>query len=327
MRERRPSQAYFNYQLDSQLWEAVPLREGDVILASAPKVGSTWTLRILATLIHGERLPAPLAELSPWVDRRFAMGTPFATEAALAAQAHQRSMRSHLPFDALPYDPKVRYVCVARDPRDTVLSLHNHYRSFTDQAIAALNAPEGAFPVRFERATDDLRVFIREWLTRPNPCLPWETEGYPSWSLLRLVRTFWDQRRLPNVLLVHYSDLKTDLAGEAERLAHFIGVPASAETIDTVLRCCSFEAMREDGASQNPGLATLLEGGSKTFYNKGVSGGWRDVFTADELDLYRAAMERNLPPDGALWLERGRLATGIDPAGQISSSAVTAPGR
>jgi aryl sulfotransferase len=313
MRAREPSKVYFNYQLDSQLWDLIPLRAGDVIMASAPKVGSTWTLRVIATLIHGDLLPEPLAQLSPWIDRRFLAGSPQAMVAALEAQTYQRSMRSHLPFDALPYDPGVRYICVGRDPRDVALSVHNHYGAFTDQAIEALNSPPGTFPVRFERAASDIHVFIRDWLTRGNPNLPWETEGFPSWSLFRQVRSFWDQRDLPNVLLVHYDDLKADLAGEAARIARFIGVEADRERIATVERCCAFEAMREEGDEQNPALAALITGGARTFYNEGVSGRWRSVFTADELALYEAAARRNLPPDAARWLEQGRLASGVEP--------------
>jgi aryl sulfotransferase len=313
MRPREPSKTYFTYQLDSRLWDLVQLRPRDVIVASAPKVGSTWTLRIIATLIHGEALPAPLATLSPWVDRRFSVGAPRDMVERLDAQAHRRSMRSHLPFDALPYDPEVRYICVARDPRDVALSLNNHYAAFTDEAVAALNAPPGTFDVRFERATSDIHAFIHDWLTRPNPNLPWETEGFPSWSLFRQVRSFWDFRELPNVLLVHYDDLKTDLAGEAARIARFIGVEPSHDRIAAVERCCTFEAMREDGAQQNPGLSALLKGGAATFYNKGVSGGWEEVFTPSELSLYDAAARRNLTPDAARWLERGRLASNVEP--------------
>lgn len=312
-RKPEPSRTYFNYQLDSRNWERVPLRPGDVIMASAPKVGSTWTLRILATLIHGETLPEPLAVLSPWVDRRFVAAPLDAVVAQLEAQRWQRSMRSHLPFDALPYSPAVRYVCVGRDPRDVVLSLHNHYGAFTDLAIESLNSPPGTFPVKFERATSDIHQFIREWLTRGNPNLPWETEGFPSWSLFRQVRSFWDYRDLPNVLFVHYQDLSTDLAGEAARIAKFIGVEPTEARIASVLRCCNFNAMREAGDAQNPALASLMEGGAKTFFKRGKSGGWREVFTPDELDLYAKAVARNLPRECAHWLEEGRLASGVDP--------------
>jgi len=312
-RKAEPSRRYFNYQMDSRNWERVPLRPGDVVMASAPKVGSTWTLRILATLIHGESLPEPLAVLSPWVDRRFMTAPLDALTAKLEAQRRQRSMRSHLPFDALPYSPDVRYVCVGRDPRDVALSLHNHYSSFTDQAIESLNSPPGTFPVRFERATSDIHQFICEWLTRRNPNLPWETEGFPSWSLFRQIRSFWDYRELPNVLFVHYQDLSSDLACEAARIASFIGVEPTKARIAAVLRSCNFDAMREVGDEQNPALASLMEGGAKTFFKRGTSGGWREVFTPDELGLYAAAVERNLPRDCARWLEDGRVASGVDP--------------
>ena len=309
-----PSKAYFNYQLDSRNWSHIELRHGDVIVATAPKVGSTWTLRLILTLIHGGELPAPVNMLAPWIDARFLPVPIEAVRAAFSEQDFRRVARSHLPFDALPFNPSVFYVCVGRDPRDVVLSLHNHYSSFTDPAIARLNAPPGTFAVEFARPGPDIHKFIREWLTQGNPCLPWEGDGFPSWSLFRQISSFWAYRELPNVLLVHYDDLLKDLAGEAARISRFLGIDATPERIGIIKQRCSFEAMRENGENDNPNLPAMLRGGARTFFNKGVSGRWKDVFTPEELELYHAAVARNLSPDCARWLEQGRIASGIDPS-------------
>jgi aryl sulfotransferase len=58
----------------------------------------------------------------------------------------------------------------------------------------------------------------------------------------------------------------------------------------------------------------MFQGGSERFFNKGVSGRWKDVFTPEELALYDAAVRRNLTGESARWLESGRLASGIDPS-------------
>ena len=50
---------------------------------------------------------------------------------SIEAQEHQRFLKSHLPFDALPYDPAVRYVYVGRDTRDVFMSAFNHYSAYT----------------------------------------------------------------------------------------------------------------------------------------------------------------------------------------------------
>jgi aryl sulfotransferase len=94
--------------------------------------------------------------------------------------AHNLSYR---PFDALPYSPKVKYICVGRDGRDVALSVHNHYSGFTDLAIGLLNSPPGTFNERFERASADVHVFLKGWLTRGNSNFPWRRRAIPAYLI------------------------------------------------------------------------------------------------------------------------------------------------
>ena len=66
--------------------------------------------------------------------------------------------------------------------------------------------------------------------------------------------------------------------------------------------------MKRDGAELMPMAVSILDGGAQRFFNKGVSGRWKDVFIADELKLYEAAVRRSLTADCARWLEHGRRA-------------------
>ena len=58
-------------------------------------------------------------------------------------------------------------------------------------------------------------------------------------------------------------------------------------------------------AAQNEQLEAIWKGGGSTFINKGTNGRWRDVLTDDDLNLYTAAVARELTPDCARWLENG----------------------
>ncbi len=138
-------------------------------------------------------------------------------------------MKAHLPFDALPYDREVKYICVSRDGRDVALSLHNHLVGFTDQAIEMMNSPAGLFSYRFERVPADIHAFIQQWLTRGNPSLPGETSGYPAISLFTHTQSFWDFRDLPNVFMSNYADLQNDFANEVRRIAKFLEIDANDE--------------------------------------------------------------------------------------------------
>jgi aryl sulfotransferase len=52
-------------------------------------------------------------------------------------------------------------------------------------------------------------------------------------------------------------------------------------------------------------LAEVFEGGAKRFFFKGTNGRWRDQLGPDDLALYEEAKRRVLPPEAAVWLERG----------------------
>ena len=47
--------------------------------------------------------------------------------ARLEAQTRRRVIKSHLPLDAVPFFPELRYLVVVRDPRDVFMSFWNHY--------------------------------------------------------------------------------------------------------------------------------------------------------------------------------------------------------
>jgi aryl sulfotransferase len=307
-RDPKPTRRYFTHFLDSSRWSSIRLRPGDIIVSTSPKSGTTWMQRIVSVLIHGEHLPGSLSEISPWIDLRASPVPIDALAAHLAAQTFRRSLKAHLPFDALPYDSEVKYICVGRDGRDVALSAHNHLMGFTNQAIEMANLPRGQFPDRFERVSADIHAYIKELLTRGNPHLPWETEGYPNISHFYQIQSFWNFRDMPNVFMSHYADLKTDFANETRRIAKFLDIDTNDELVGLAERLCSFEAMKRDGAELMPMAVSILDGGAQRFFNKGVSGRWKDVFTADELELYHAAVRRSLTPDCARWLEHGRRA-------------------
>ena len=312
-RSAEPTRIYFDHHLDSRRWEVVPYRAGDIILATGAKVGTTWTQRILMMLLTPETPGAKRTEVSPWIDARF---TPVAPEVlASTASAQRRFFKSHLPFDALRYDPEVKFIAVGRDGRDVALSLYNHYSGYTDTMLSLLgNDPAISEP--FPPAPADIHIFIHDWLTRGNPRFPHESDGYPFWSHFRQIQSFWEHRDLRNVLLIHYQDLLVDLRAETKRIAEFLEIEPKDELLKGVEEKCTFDAMKREAMNPETHDRTsrMFQGGSERFFNKGISGRWRDVFTPEELVLYEAAVKRNLTPESARWLELGRLASGIEPS-------------
>ena len=295
------TRVYKNHHLDSTRWDAVEPRDGDVVITTSYKAGTTWTQAIVGELLLRDvELPHPKLLASPWVDARFQGPLPMVVE-MLAAQRHRRFLKSHLAADGLPYRESTRYIVVARDARDVFMSLLNHHAAYTDLAYSLLNDDPTLAP--FPRFDGDTGKLWRDWISRG--WFEWESEGYPYWGNLRHVASYWPHRDLENVLLVHYNDLKADLAGEVRRIATFLGLEIGEAALAGVVRDCHIDRMREMAVKEATPLDAIFEGGAKRFFFKGTNGRWRDVLGADDLALYEEAKQRTLTPECAAWLERG----------------------
>jgi aryl sulfotransferase len=293
--------------LDSRRWDRVELRPDDIIVSTSYKAGTTWTQRIVSLLLFGSHeLPAPLGQLFPWVDARFFPVTIDEVRATLEAQDHRRSMKSHLPLDALPWDERVQYVVVGRDGRDVFMSWCNHWSAFTDTAYHLLNSGPEFAGEPLARFSGDLHALFDEWLHRGS--VPWESDGWPCWSHFRHLRSFWEFRELPNIHFVHYADLKQDLAGEMRGLAAFLGIRVDEDVWPQLVEKASFASMKAEAKALSTAMDLMFEGGSDRFFFKGTNGRWRDVLTPAEVAEYERVVATTLSPDAAAWLEHGRAA-------------------
>src|SRR5436309_2146735 len=116
---------YRSVVADSARWDGFQFRAGDILISTPPKCGTTWMQRLVALLVFDDvELPAPIAEISPWLDMQLAPLDE--VRALLNGQRHRRFIKTHTPLDGVPYDERVTYVCVGRDPRDVALSSAHH---------------------------------------------------------------------------------------------------------------------------------------------------------------------------------------------------------
>ena len=310
MGERRPAitRLYQNHHLDSSRWEGYQPRDGDIIVTTSYKAGTTFTQCILMSLIHGgvHTLQHLEEEISPWIDRRPELIPRDRLFAMLEGQTRRRFLKSHLALDGLPYFENVHYLVVARDPRDVFMSFANHYGNYTPHAYAVFNGgnpPGGPLPP-FEK---DIHKLWSNWITRG--WFEWESEGYPFWGNMHHTQTYWDFRHLPNLHFLHYADMLADLPGTIRRIAGWIGQPVSEEEVARIATEASFTNIRKIAETEDRQMADnvprVFAGGNASFINKGSNGRWRGVLTAEDLALYEKAKARVLSPDCAAWLENG----------------------
>lgn len=301
---------YRTWSLDSRRWNNYEPRPDDIVIATAPKCGTTWTQQIVGSLVFQDDEPRPIPTVSPWIDARF-RGFSEEVLANLQRQKHRRFIKTHLPVAGLPLFDEVRYIHVARDGRDALMSMHNHFTGYSpaqydDFDRIGLEDPTIGRP--YPRFPADPAEFFRIWIS--TPAVAGDTEGTPSPSFFDLEAGYWAERSRPNVLLVHYSDLKADLDGEMRRIAAFLDIGFDQAVWPSLVAAAGFEVMQAAGDELMPQAKRLFVEGSQRFFNKGTNGRWRSVLTDADLALYDAKVHQKLSPNLAAWLEGGRQAVG-----------------
>ena len=296
---------YQNHHLDSTRWDLYEPRDGDVLVTTAYKSGTTWMQLIVLQLAHlGQKEVPTIEDASPWPDMRLRLTRDELAE-KLASLDGRRCIKSHLPLDGLPYHPEVRYVVVGRDPRDVFMSLFNHYGNYTDVIYELMNQSPDLVGEPLPRCPEDPRELWRDWITRG--WFEWESEGYPFWSNLHHTQTYWNYRHLPNIRFFHYNDLLEDLEGGVEQVADYLGFEVTAEDVAKVARATRFDTVKKNAEKLMPGADLGFKGGAQSFFFKGTNGRWKGLLTREDLALYEEAKKRVLTPDCAAWLEQGWL--------------------
>lgn len=117
---RHPLREYRTWSSDSRYWDGFAPRPDDIIIATAPKCGTTWMQQIVSSLVFQDAEVRALPSVSPWVEARFRFSADQVRD-AIAALPHRRFLKTHLPIDGLPLYDGVKYIFVARDGRDAAL--------------------------------------------------------------------------------------------------------------------------------------------------------------------------------------------------------------
>lgn len=306
MLNRSANRVVRNWVMDSRQWSSYQPREGDVVIATAPKVGTTWMQQILSLLIFQSPEPRRLIEVSPWLDARGMMPLDMML-ASIESQRHRRFIKSHLPLDALPIYDEVKYIHVAREGRDACMSLLNHLNSFRPEMMAradAIGLADETIGRPMPRHPAETRAFFQWWMSGEDGA------GANADAFFELERTFWSERRRANLLLVHYNDLKSDLSGEMRRISEFLGIPINEQLWPALVDAATFETMKRNGAQILAGIEMAFEGGHQSFLHQGTNERWRGVLTNADLELYEKRAHAELSPGLFQWLRGGRLVEG-----------------
>jgi hypothetical protein len=302
---------YCDVVTDNRRWDGFRFRDDDIVISTPAKCGTTWTQMICGLLVF--QTPAferPLDLISPWLD----MVTRDLAEvvADMHAQQHRRFIKTHTPLDGLPWDDRVTYITVGRDPRDVALSMDSHMANLDlGVLLAAREEVVG---------NADLAELFPE-----GPPIPAATEIERFWNwvgaddargnglrpTLHHLDTFWSARDRPNVLLLHYDDLKADLEGEMRALATRLAIDVPEPTWPALVEAATFDRMRSRADVVAPNTSGNLWQDNRRFFNKGTSGQWRDLLDDAGRRRYAARVDEiGVDPELVEWAHRGPILPG-----------------
>jgi aryl sulfotransferase len=131
-------------------------------------------------------------------------------------------------------------------------------------------------------------------------------DGYPWWPYWEHIRSWWEIQDLPNVMLLHFTNLKEDMPGEIRRIAAYLDIPIDERNWDAILEHCSFKYMKAHAELSVPFGGEIFKGGGSKFMHKGVNGRWRDLLSPADIAMYEKAARDNLGVECAQWLATGK---------------------
>lgn len=245
-------------------------RSGDVCYVSFPKSGSTWLSYILVLLLHDGEPPdsATLRDSLHWVASSYTY--PRSRE-ELDALPSPRIFKSHMPYQmAFGGDPAAnpcRYVYIARNPKDVVVSYYHFERE---------KSWSGYYSGTWEHW---LKMFVDGRVQRGD----WFDH----------VLGWWQRRDPEKVHFLTYEGLRRDFDGEVTRLAAFLGYELTPELLERIRESTAFERMKTtDFANMHEILE--LDG----FFRKGQIGSWKDQFTVAQSEWFDSVYAQRVGGSG-----------------------------
>jgi hypothetical protein len=198
----------------------------DVFVATYAKSGTNWMMQIAHQLIyHGAGEFDHIHSVVPWPDiqamppfmRGYAIPLDQATDWETSPE-RKRVIKTHFPWEWLPYSEDARYIMVIRDPKDVFVSSYFFLR-------------DGVFGP----AMPSVDTWYKLYMSGGFPiggCWAETTAGY------------WAQRHRKNVLNMSFKAMKRDLPGAVRSVAKFLDIQASEALIADVTRQSSFDYMK-----------------------------------------------------------------------------------
>lgn len=231
--------------------------EDDIFVVTFPRSGTTWMEQIIHLLLNnGEQGGKLLGDAVPWVETL--PNRPQGFEKFLESMSGRRQFTSHLTYSLMPGTsiPTVRFVYVARNPKDVAVSTYYHDQS--------KHGYEGTWEEHFKLFIEGKVMFGSYF----DHVFPWWEAG----------------KQNKNVLFLKYEDMKTDLRAVILKLVGFLEIKTPSKLISSVIEKSSFGMMannRQTNFNWVPQKEDI-----PGHFRKGEIGDWRNHFTPEQNKIF-----------------------------------------
>ena len=252
-----------------------PFRDGDIMLATYPKSGTTWCQSIIKRLLNFDE-DVKVVDAVPWLER---LPSPDCDEvkAAMELTCQPRCFKTHTPWESIAKSRdgvKLRYIFVERNAKDVCVSLYHHSRAFQSFAY------EG-----------DFNHFFQMYLHG-------EVES-GSWLEFNLAFYEQHQRNPEDVLFLTYEDMHCNLVENILRIAKFMSVECTRERAQDIAQKTTFHKLKNDASCNYCWANHRRNEGETAFMRKGEVGDYKNYMSEEqerfiEEQMIRPAAERGL---------------------------------
>ena len=311
----------------SEPWEPLEMKtwiqDGDLVVATAAKSGTTWMLFCAHQIRTNGSDDVEFGDVSlstPWPDLIQVPGMSWAEHKHLlnsTVLADGKKLKDYWDNPTFPYRtwkshmtpkvikvkefPKVKFLAMTRNGLDVVNSLIPFFNQHSDE----FRGLWGGFP---PKSSGEIN---KDKGDRLNELLP---GGLLSSLYFDYVNEWWPVRNEPNVLLLHYADAVKDLSGTVLKLAEFVGVKLSESEHEKVVEKCGMPYMKKNthlftyALPLNKEYAAndgrIMTKGAMT--RKGGVGEGKVTFSDEQKAIWRAAEEKMfLDPALVKWAREG----------------------
>lgn len=218
--------------------QQIKWRDGDIVISVPGKSGTTWTMNIVYQLLTGGTADfRDIYEEVPWIEFLVHPEQTFQDvleRVEAMPMERRRAFKTHSAPPAVPFisdgsGQDVKYIVVFRNPEEALVSFRPFIDQHTDEWFELWQVP-------------------REALCRPDfPSFYYDVVDAKGMQgmFFGFLAAWWQLREAPNVLFMHYSDMKRDHETAIRKIAKFLGIEPSPNQWPAIMKYTSFAWMKQ----------------------------------------------------------------------------------